>query len=1124
MTINLSSSDTTAGTLSTPSSLTFTPDDWDQAQTATLTGVNDTIVGNVNYNLVIDPAVSTDPNYSGITTPNTPVTNLDNDTYNIITVDTTSDVCDGDTSSIMALVHNMGTDGKISLREAILAANNTANGSGGPDQICFNLDGTGTQTIVLASALPAINDSVIIDGTTDSQFHGTPVIELDGENVTNNSGLVLSTGSDGSTIRGLVVNRFGYEAFMVNSNNNTIAGCYVGTDSAGTSALANAWNGGPNAILVGGSNNTIGGVTAADRNVISGNSADGILVSGNTNVVEGNYIGVDATGNAQLANAGNGVTIGVTATGNTIGGTTSGARNVISGNGLSNIMLNGNSNIIEGNYLGPNAACTATFTNAWEGITIWGQYNLIGGTTAGAANVICGNAHAGVWLFAGNNTVQGNYIGTDPTGTLHLGNSWPGICVMSSNNLIGGTDPGDGNLIAYNGLSGVEISNDWDIGNQVLGNSIYGNNGLGIDFDNNGVSYNGVSYDGNGNVIPGPNDWQNFPVLDTANTNGTQVRVTGSLTSNPNYVSTSANTTFRIEFFANTSPDPSSHGEGQRYLGYANVTTDGTGNASFTAVVDAAVAEGEYISATATNLSTHETSEFSQVVVAHTPRIIVTPTSGLVTTEFGSTAQFTVVLNMAPTSDVTIGISSDNTNEGTVSTSVLTFTSSNWNVAQTVTVTGVDDLLPDGNIAYKILTTPAGSMDPNFNGINPSDVSVTNLDNDSYGIAVIPVGNSTTTEDGGQASFYVLLNKAPTSDVTINLSSSDTTAGTLSTPSSLTFTPDDWGQAQTVILTGVNDTIVGNVNYNLVIDPAVSADPNYSGITTLNTPVTNLDNDVYNTIYVNTTSDVCDGDTSSIMALVHNMGTDGKISLREAILAANNTANGSGGPDRIYFDIDGSGVQTIVLNSALPTISDPVIIDGTTDSQFHGTPVIELDGENVAMDRGLVLTVGSSGSTIRGLVVNRFGWEGIYVSSNDNTIAGCYVGTDPTGTTALPNGWNAWDTGICLAGNNNTIGGIVAADRNVISGNAHSGIWLIGNDNVIIGNYIGVDATGNVSLANGNTGIDSSSSPNGTIIGGTVEGAQRHLGQRECRNCHEWELRRYRRQLPWAQCGRHRCH
>ena len=217
--------------------------------------------------------------------------------------------------------------------------------------------------------------------------------------------------------------------------------------------------------------------------------------------------------------------------------------------------------------------------------------------------------------------------------------------------------------------------------------------------------------------------------------------------------------------------------------------------------------------------------------------------AGLSTTEAGGTATFTVVLNTQPTADVTIGLSSSDTTEGTVSPASLTFTSANWNVPQTVTVTGVNDALADGNIAYTIVTAPATSSDGNYNGIDPADVAVTNIDNDTAGIIVTPTSGLTTTEAGGTATFTVVLNSQPTADVTIGLSSSDTTEGTVSR-ASLTFTTANWNAPQTVTVTGVNDALDdGDIGYTIVTAAATSSDGNYNGLNASDVSVTNTDND-----------------------------------------------------------------------------------------------------------------------------------------------------------------------------------------------------------------------------------------------------------------------------------------
>jgi len=220
--------------------------------------------------------------------------------------------------------------------------------------------------------------------------------------------------------------------------------------------------------------------------------------------------------------------------------------------------------------------------------------------------------------------------------------------------------------------------------------------------------------------------------------------------------------------------------------------------------------------------------------------IQITPTSGLVTSQAGGTATFSAVLTLQPTSSVSFGIYSSNTNEGTVSTPQLTFTTANWNVAQTVTITGVDDQMDEGNVAYTILMAPAVSDDPNYNGFQPSNVSVVNQGTVTAGVSVTPASGLVTTSAGGTATFSVVLNSKPAAEVDLGLSSSNTSQGIVS-PASLAFTPDNWNQPQTVTVTGVASAQAsGNVNYSVVFAPASSADPNYNGLVPASVSLTNV--------------------------------------------------------------------------------------------------------------------------------------------------------------------------------------------------------------------------------------------------------------------------------------------
>jgi hypothetical protein len=211
----------------------------------------------------------------------------------------------------------------------------------------------------------------------------------------------------------------------------------------------------------------------------------------------------------------------------------------------------------------------------------------------------------------------------------------------------------------------------------------------------------------------------------------------------------------------------------------------------------------------------------------------------LITTESGLTATFSVALTEPPSGDVTIGVSSSDTTEGTVSTAQLTFTTTNWMDAQVVTVTGVDDLVDDGDTAYTVvLATAVGG---GYDGIEPTDVTTINTDNDTAGITVTPTTGLVTTETRTTATFSVALNSEPTANVSIGVASSDTSEGTVST-AQLTFTTTNWSLAQTVTVTGVDDFVDdGDIGYTVIL--ATAAGGGYGTVDPDDVSVTNTDND-----------------------------------------------------------------------------------------------------------------------------------------------------------------------------------------------------------------------------------------------------------------------------------------
>jgi len=210
--------------------------------------------------------------------------------------------------------------------------------------------------------------------------------------------------------------------------------------------------------------------------------------------------------------------------------------------------------------------------------------------------------------------------------------------------------------------------------------------------------------------------------------------------------------------------------------------------------------------------------------------------------ETGDTATFTVKLRSWPTNDVTIAVSSSDTTEGSVDPTGFSFTEQNWNTNQTATITGIDDPQKDDDQEFTIVLGPADSMDSEYHGMDPADVPVTNLDDESPGFSVSAI-SSNTTEAGGIASFTIKLNCQPNADVTIGISSNDSSEGNVN-PSSLTFTSDDWVTNQAVTVTGVDDfDFDGDQNYMIVLGVATSTDLNYQGINPADVSVTNTEDE-----------------------------------------------------------------------------------------------------------------------------------------------------------------------------------------------------------------------------------------------------------------------------------------
>lgn len=424
-------------------------------------------------------------------------------------------------------VTNTNDAGFGSLRRAIDQANATPN-SATPDRIVFSIPGGGVHTVRLASALAEISDPVVIDGWSQPGWSGAPLIELTAGADVLIDGLTITGGS--SIVRGLVLNNFGSAVRILTTGNNSIQGCYIGTDATGALAVPN-----DNGIYSDRtSNNVIGGTSAAARNVISGNRQGGIFLDDSTqydpatggHIIQGNYIGTDAGGTRAVPNCTSvndvnsaSAAVAVWGTSTTIGGASAGAGNLVSGNSARGIWEYGSGVKIVGNIVGTDASGSVALPNTGTGISIQSYGGRIGSTAPGEGNLVSGNARFGIGVASAYGIIQGNNVGTSIDGTRGIPNGSGGIVISGSDTVVG-----PGNLVSANHGPGIALtsystftpfggaytypSNHTRISGNKIGTDVSGtvalpNTGDGIDAHAGESSYIGGRQRAAGNLISG---------------------------------------------------------------------------------------------------------------------------------------------------------------------------------------------------------------------------------------------------------------------------------------------------------------------------------------------------------------------------------------------------------------------------------------------------------------------------------------------------------------------------------------------------------------------------------------------------------------------------------------------
>jgi len=372
-----------------------------------------------------------------------------------------------------------------------------------------------------------------------------------------------------------------------------------------------------------------------------------------------------------------------------------------------------------------------------------------------------------------------------------------------------------------------------------------------------------------------------------------------------------------------------------------------------------------------------------------TAGITIYPTSGLFVTEAGGTAIFTMVLASQPSANVSLSLSTSDTSEGTVSPSSLVFTIINWNSPQTVTVTGAGDLELDGSIEFSIITSAATSSDPLYNNLDASDVLVTNIDDDTAGITVIHLINQVVTEEGGEANFSLVLNTQPATDVTIALTSSDTSEGTLS-PESLTFTPSNWNQIQVVTVTGVDDDVDdGDVAFMLITVAAVSTDPNYNGLDPGDEPLICLDDDTAGITVTPidglTVTEAGGTDTFAVFL------TSQPLAEVNIGLSSSNTLEGIVSPANLMFAPgDWNSAQTVTVTGMDDSDPDGAVIFNiiiatsfSDDPAYNGINASDVQIVNLDDDNAVPVGADDGYSTLFGQTLNVDTSSGVLTNDSD---------------------------------------------------------------------------------------------------------------------------------------------
>ncbi|MDH3283466.1 MAG: Ig-like domain-containing protein, partial [Acidobacteriota bacterium] len=1056
VTIGLTSSDTSEGTVS-PASLTFTGVNWNAAQTVTVAGVDDVIAdGNVIYSIVTAAATSTDPNYAGLDAADLSITNTDDETAGITVSPPSGPTTEGGGQATFTVVLNSQPAASVTIG---LSSSDPTEGTISPTSLTFtSVNWDAAQTVTVTGVDDAIADGNVVYSaltgaatSTDASYSGLDAADV---SVTNNdneaAGITISPPSGPTTEGG------GQATFTVVLNSQPTANVSIGL----TSSDATEGTISPTSLTFTTGNwnaaRTVT-VTGVDDAIADGNVVYSALTAAATST-DPNYNGLDAP-DVSITNTDNetaGITVSPPSGPTTEGGGQATFTVVLNSQPTTDVSLGlTSSDVTEGTVSPASMTFTSVNWNAPQTVTVTGVDDALADGNI-VYSIVTSAATSTDVTYTGLNAADVPVTNTDdetagisvspPSGPTTEGggqatftvvlNSQPtasvAIALSSSDATEGLVSPTSLTFTTanWNGAQTVTVTGVDDA--LADGNVVYSI-----------VTATATSTDGSYNGL-------NASDVLITNTDDESAGITVSPPSGPT-TEGGGQATFTVGLNSQPTADVtvalSSSDATEGTVSPTSLTFTGVNwNAAQTVTVtgaDDALADGNVVYSIVTAAATSTDPSYSGLNAAdvsitnnddETAGITVSPPSGP-TTEGGGQATFSVVLSSQPSANVTVGLTSNDTSEGTVSPASLTFTGVNWNAAQTVTVTGIDDAIADGNVAYSIVTAAATSTDPDYAGLNAADVSITNTDNEAAGITVSPPSGP-TTEAGGQATFTVVLNSQPSANVAIAISSSDTGEGT-SSPTSLTFTTANWNAAQTVTVTGVDDALAdGNIVYSIVTAPATSTDPNYTGLNAVDVSITNNDNETAGITVSPPSGPTTEGGGQATFTVVLNSQPTADVTVG---LSSSDATEGAVSPAALTFTTaNWNAAQTVTATGVDDAIADGNVVYSvltaaatSTDPNYAG-----LNASNVSLTNNDDETAGVTVSPPSGPTTEAGGQATFTVVLNSQPSANVSIGlsssdtgegtVSPTSLTFTVANWNAAQA-VTVAGVDDAL-----ADGNVV--------------------------------------------------------------------------------------------